>query len=138
MKRCKKGRLRRGEGFTLLEVLLVLMILIILTSTVSFSVIRAQKTANQRAAQAQMGLFKTMLDAYYVDCGMYPTTDQGLLALRSPPDGLGKWMGPYADADIPPDPWQMPYQYQSDGNEYQIWSTGPDRADGSGDEVYIQ
>jgi general secretion pathway protein G len=131
-RRCPRG------GFTLFEVLLVLAILIILTSSVSYYVIGAQKKAFVRAAQAQIGLFHKMLEDFHLDVGSYPSTELGLNSLRVQPDGLTKWQGPYAANEIPMDPWQNPYQYACTGDEYQIWSWGPDGADGTGDEIMSQ
>jgi general secretion pathway protein G len=126
---------RRRTGFTLFEVLLVLVILIILTSSVSYYVIGAQKKANQRAAKAQIGLFESMLTDYHIDCGGYPSTEQGLVSLRVAPENMTKWAGPYANKDIPNDPWGNPYQYESTGGAYRIWSWGEDGQDGTGDEI---
>src|SRR6187549_3687935 len=99
MSRLRMKRRRRSSGFTLFEVLLVLIILIILTSTVSYYVIGAQKKAYARAAKAQIGLFSGMLTDYHIDMGGYPSTDQGLNALRTAPEGSTKWAGPYAAKD---------------------------------------
>ncbi|MGE0758936.1 MAG: prepilin-type N-terminal cleavage/methylation domain-containing protein, partial [Pirellulaceae bacterium] len=76
MKR-KMRKPARHSGFTLLEVLLVLVILIVLTSAVGVNVLNAQKRAMRNAAIAQMGLFKNMLTDYHMDMSSYPTTDQG-------------------------------------------------------------
>lgn len=135
MKRTSRRMRQKRQGFTLFEVLLVLIILIILTSTVSYYVIGAQKKAYARAAKAQIGLFKSPLTDYHIDVGGYPSTDQGLDALRTAPDGNSKWAGPYIENAIPRDPWGNPYQYQSSGSAYLIWSFGPDGQDGSGDEI---
>ena len=76
---------------------------------------------------------------YHMDVGSYPTTTQGLIALREPPAELAatnKWAGPYAGKDIPPDPWGNPYQYELTGTEqFRIWSWGADSIDGSEDDV---
>jgi general secretion pathway protein G len=118
----------------LLEVLLVLVILITLTSSVGYYVLGAQKKAMNRAAVAQMGLFKNMLVDYHMDMGSYPSTDQGLAALSAAPEGSTKWLGPYAEK-IPNDPWGNPYQYACNAGTYEVYSLGPDGQDGSGDEV---
>ena len=135
MKRLPIKRRRKRSGFTLFEVLLVLVILIILTSTVSISVLSAQKKAYRRSAKAQIGLFEGQLTNYHIDVGGFPSTEQGLLALRVLPDGLTKWSGPYANKDIPNDPWGNQYQYELSGGEPRIWSWGDDGQDGSGDEI---
>lgn len=127
----------RGRGFTLLEVLLVLAILVILTSTVSFYFVGAQKRANIRVATVQINAISQLLNSYHIDVGSFPTTEQGLAALRSAPaGGNNKWAGPYGEKDIPPDPWGNPYQYELTPPEsYRIWSFGPDGQDGSADDI---
>src|SRR5688572_14794898 len=91
----------RRRGFTLLEVLLVLAILVILTSTVSFYFVGAQKRANIRATMVQINAIEQLLDGYHIDVGSFPTTEQGLGALRVAPAGLpnNKWAGPYGAKD---------------------------------------
>jgi general secretion pathway protein G len=120
-----------------LEVLLVLAILVILTSTVSFYIIGAQKKANIRAASVQINLIEKLLQDYHIDVGSFPTTEQGLGSLVAPPAGASnKWAGPYSEKAIPPDPWGNPYQYELSGGEsFRIWSWGPDSQDGTGDEI---
>ena len=134
-------RKRRASAFTLLEVLLVLAILVIMGSTVTYYFIGAQHKANRSQALSQMSMFGQLLTNYHLDVGSYPTTAQGLEALRIPPAELAntnRWQGPYADKDIPLDPWGNPYQYESDGTEYRIWSWGADGQDGTEDDVYNQ
>jgi general secretion pathway protein G len=122
---------RRGRGFTLIEVLMVLVILVIIASLAVSSYSNAQRSANINAAKAQIGLFKTPLSMYNMDVGMYPATNQGLQALISPPADLpnpAAWQGPYLDSAIPLDPWKRQYQYISPGRynpDYDVWSLGP-------------
>lgn len=134
-----KRRLSRrspDRGFTLLEVLLVLAILVILTSTVGYYFVGAQKRANVRAATVQINAVEKLLNDYHIDVGSFPTTEQGLSALRTKPGDNTKWNGPYGEKDIPADPWGNPYQYELTGADtFRIWSFGPDGQDGSGDEV---
>lgn len=130
---------RRRSGFTLMEVLLVLAILVILGSMVTYYFVGAQKKAYARAAQSQIGMFERMMTDYRLDVGTYPTTAQGLEALRTAPTELtnaNKWGGPYVSKAIPLDPWGNPYQYELvDADNFRIWSWGPDAQDGTGDEV---
>ena len=134
----RRRRARRG-GFTLMEVLLVLAILVILGSMVGFFIAGMQKTAYEDLARSQIGMFEGQLDAFRLHVGSYPTTNQGLQALRTPPADLknpNKWRGPYAQKEIPPDPWGNPYQYELVGPEQvRIWSWGADNADGTEDDI---
>lgn len=78
---------------------------------------------------------------YQLNMSDYPTSEEGLEALRQAPSGSGssKWDGPYLEGRIPVDPWDNPYQYQSPGknnpHSYDIWSFGPDRSDGTDDDI---
>ena len=121
---------RRRPGFTLIEVLLVLVILVILASLVVVSIGPIQKRANVNAAKSQIGLFKTPLQTYQMDVGTFPSS---LEALRVRPGDIPnpqKWGGPYLDAAVPLDPWQNPYHYQCPGNHnpdsYDVWTMSPD------------
>jgi general secretion pathway protein G len=132
---------RRRTGFTLMEVLLVLVILVILGSFAVGMFTNTQNNANIRAAKAQVLLLKTPLDMYHIDMNQYPTTSQGLDALHSMPGDVEdptKWQGPYGEV-VPADPWGQPYQYQYPGrtnsDSYDIWSMGPDRQDGTDDDI---
>jgi general secretion pathway protein G len=130
---------RRRKGFTLMEVLLVLAILVILGSMVGFFIAGMQKGAYEDLARSQIGMFESQLDAYRLHVGSYPNTNQGLQALRTPPSDLNnpaKWRGPYSAKEIPADPWGNPYQYELLGPEQvRIWSCGPDGANGTDDDV---
>ena len=126
---------RRDRGFTLIEVLLVLVILVILASLVATNVSSIRRTANIKAAKAQIGALKTPLDAYNLDMGMYPTSNQGLQALLTPPADVPNpqaWGGPYLDREIPLDPWGRQYIYISPGRynpDYDVYSLGPGGSD---------
>jgi general secretion pathway protein G len=130
---------RRQGGFTLMEVMLVLVILVILASTAGLAYQGIQRRANINAAATQVGLLKTPLHAYQLSIGSYPTT---LQALRTPPPDLpnvSKWDGPYLDSDVPLDPWGNPYQYVSPGvhnpDSFDVWSLGPDGVNGTQDDI---
>jgi general secretion pathway protein G len=135
-----KRRKRRQQGFTLLEVLLVLTILVILGSTVTFYFAKTQGKANERLAKIQINAIGQSLEEYHIDVGSYPTDSQGLAALRSAPGDLvdtTKWDGPYTKTDIAPDPWSRPYQYKSEGDTFTVWSMGMDGQDGTDDDVKV-
>ena len=106
---------RKEEGFTLIELLIVMVILGLLAAMVGPRMFGKVGTSRQKAAKAQISLFETSLDTYRLDVGKYPTTEQGLMALRVKPSGVEKWDGPYLPKDVPPDPWGKPYVYKSPG-----------------------
>ena len=122
-------RRRRRQGFTLMEVLLVLVILVILGGMASVFIRGAQQNARLDAARSQLGLFESAIKMFELNNTRYPTSNEGLQALRTPQQ--------YLDKDIPMDPWGNEYQYQSDGNTYSIWSLGPDRTDGTQDDIGV-
>lgn len=136
-------RRRAVGGFTLIEVLLVLAILVILASLVAVNYMGRQKKAAADKARLDIEALGTALKMYHLDLHAYPTTDQGLQALREPPAGLtnpDRWgPGPYLEKEIPFDPWDRPYQYICPGRintmGYDLWSLGPDGVDGSEDDI---
>lgn len=135
------SRRRRRQGFTLIEVLLVLVILVILSSLVALQIRGAQKKGLVNAAKSQIGLFDSPLQLYALDMGDFPTTSAGLEALRSSPSDAqsSKWGGPYLEKTVPLDPWGRAYRYAHPGSHnaesYDLWSVGPDGADGSDDDL---
>lgn len=140
MRRNRRARVRPA-GFTLIEVLLVMVILVILASfaVVYFGGVRKQALIDQ--AKTQVGLFKPGLEVYELKIGDFPTTSQGLEALRTAPADLAdssKWVQTL-DTPIPPDPWGNPYQYAYPGKrntqKYDVWSYGPDGQDGTDDDI---
>ena len=140
-KRRPPRRQRARRGFTLMEVLLVLAILVILGTLVvaNFSGIFA--ASKIKAAKAQFSALETQIDIYQLDIGAYPTSQQGLQALRLAPPDLPdptKWVGPYAKKDIPPDPWTNPYYYeQLSPTQYRVYSAGPDGTPNTADDISV-
>lgn len=128
-----KGR----RGFTLIEIMVVVIILGLLAVLVAPRVIGRLATAKDKAARAQIELLGTALDTYRLDNGAYPTTEQGLEALwtrpRTPPEPRN-WAGPYLRKQVPADPWGNPYVYRSPGqvnpDSYDLLSLGRDGAPG--------
>jgi len=131
---------RKQQGFTLIELLIVMVILGILAALVGPRMFGKVGKSKQKAAKAQIALFESAMDIYRLDVGKYPTTDQGLEALRVKPDGVEKWDGPYLPKEVPMDAWGNPYVYQSPGEhgDYDIISLGADgETGGEGEDVDI-
>lgn len=130
------GSKQNEAGFTLTELLIVLVIIGLLAALVGPVLYQRINPAKQSVAQAQIAGFMTALDSYFLDAGQYPSTPQGLSALRNKPDGLLKWKGPYLLKEIPPDPWGNPYTYRSPGRNggYEIVSLGADGKEGGENE----
>jgi general secretion pathway protein G len=124
-----KSTIKQQQGFTLIEIMVVIAILGLLAVIVVQNLRGATDRAKRTKAMADLAELKTALDRYYIDQGSYPTTDQGLQALVSPPSQNGADPEGYVK-HIPNDPWNNPYVYQSDGNTYVLKSYGADGAEG--------
>ena len=115
--------------FTCIEIMLPILVVGLLTTIVVQSLRGASDKAKRTKAQADIAELKTALSDYYRDNGYYPTTNQGLRALVTPPTNgivpLVYYTGGYIER-LPKDPWGHPYFYQSDGNSYVLKSLGPD------------
>jgi len=123
-----KGR----RGFTLIELLVVIIIIGLLAALVGPKFFGKVGGARLKAAKAQIEMFGTALDTFRLDIGRYPTTEEGLKALREKPGSVERWEGPYLPKEIPLDPWQRPYVYKCPGDhgEYDLISYGADGAEG--------
>ncbi len=111
----KNQKRRKRAGVTLIEMLVVLMIIGLFAALVAPRLFRKTDTARVTAARAQINSFMTALGAYKLDTGTFPTTEQGLQALRVRPSGVTLWDGPYLPQEIPVDPWGRPYVYKFPG-----------------------
>ena len=140
----QKNRARQSErGFTLLELLVVLAILGLLVGLVAPAALRQLGSAKEKVAHQSIERLSTVLDMFKLDVGRYPTTEQGLQALITPPTGVSRWAGPYLKGDkLPEDPWGRPFVYRSPSqrpnHEFDLYSLGPNgQAAGPGDPSAI-
>ena len=134
------------SGFTLIEILIVVVILGFLVATVGPNLFQRVSQAERTAAKNQLDVFELALDNYKLDNGRYPTTEQGLEALiyePTLPPIPDKWRGPYLEKkEIPDDPWGNKYHYRCPGqhnnHSYDLWSYGADnKPGGSGDNADV-
>lgn len=126
---------RKERGFSLIELLIVMVILGLLASLVGPRMFGKLGMAKQKTAKTQIEMLMTALDAYRLDIGHYPASQEGLDALVRDP-GEEKWKGPYLAKGVPNDPWDNPYEYQNPGEhgEVDIFSYGLDGRPGGEDE----
>ncbi len=111
---------RRSGGFTLLELLVVLVILGLLSSLVGPAVLNQLGGAKSKTAALQIGDLEQALEMYKLDVGRYPTTSDGLEALVSKPAGASGWNGPYLKGKVPQDPWKQDYVYKYPGERSEL------------------
>ncbi len=126
-------------GFTLVEMLVVLVIIGLIMGLVGPRVLNYLSDSRAKTARLQIASFVNALDLFYVDAGRYPTTSEGLIALQVKPAGVTAWSGPYLSTRggvVPKDPWGNAYEYQSPGQNgaFDINSLGSDGRPG-GDGV---
>jgi general secretion pathway protein G len=130
-----RRRLRDQRGFTLIELMVVIIVLGLLVGLVGPRLFGRVGQSKQAAAKAQIELLGAGLDQYRLDIGSYPNTSQGLDSLQRNP-GVTNWNGPYLKKAVPKDPWGNPYKYRAPGQhgEYDLWSEGADGAPGGDGE----
>lgn len=136
----RRARSRAG-GFTLLELLVVVLIIGLLTGIVAPRFMAQIGRSEATAARAQIDALDKALQAYRIDMGRYPTAGEGLRALVESPGAGSRWHGPYLKGNVPADPWGHAYQYRipgTAGKDCDIASLGRDGAQGgSGDDADI-
>lgn len=129
-----------GRGFTLLELLVVMVIIGLLAGYVGPRFFGQIGKSEVKVARAQLDALQKALDQYRIDVGHYPATEQGLQALREKPVDEARWAGPYLSKAVPKDPWGHEYQYKAPGEhgEYDLLSFGHDgRPGGEGEDADI-
>ena len=141
VRRTWRARCNRARGFTLIEILVVIAVISVLAGLVGPMVFRNVGDARVAAAQAQIELLGLALEQYRLDNDYYPSSAQGLDALRAPPVGepqARNWRGPYLKKAVPLDPWSRAYVYRSPGVTnplaYDLVSLGRDGREGGEDE----
>lgn len=130
-----QGQRKRSseEGFTLVEMLVVITIIGMIMALVGPRVLNSLADSKIKVAKVQIESFESALDLYYLDAGRYPSSAEGLRALLERPGGTVGWGGPYLKGDaLPNDPWGRPYVYRSPGEHgaYDIISYGSDGQEG--------
>lgn len=132
---------RKPAGFTLLELLVVILIIGLLTAIVAPRFLGQISRSEVTAAKAQIDAFDKALQAFRIDMGRFPSQSEGLQALVAAPGGNQRWRGPYLKDAVPADPWGMAYEFRipsSRGKDYDVISLGRDRAPGgNGDDADI-
>lgn len=131
---------KRHRGFSLLEIMVVMVILVMLAGLSARYVLGTRARAQQQNAFTYIKVLSDAIDAYSVDIGYPPTTEQGLAALATAPSDLENpdaWTGYIKSSASSSDPWGMDYQYACPGKngDFDVWSFGPDRQDGTDDDI---
>ncbi|MEQ1766662.1 MAG: type II secretion system major pseudopilin GspG [Methylotenera sp.] len=127
----------RQIGFTLLELLVVMVIIGLLAGYVGPKYFAQIDKSKVKTAKAQIDSLGKALDQYKLDTGHYPSTENGLVSLYLAPANEPKWHGPYLAKKVPADPWDKSYEYKMPGEygDYDLWSFGSDATSGGKDDA---
>jgi general secretion pathway protein G len=133
------GRRGRSDGFTLLELLVVMVIIGLLAGIVAPRYFSQVGKSRVKAASAQLDALDKALEQFRIDVGRLPSTEEGLAALNTAPPGITNWEGPYLKKAVPLDPWGHPYNYAQPGthqNDFDLASYGRDgQVGGTGEDA---
>ncbi|MBP2169737.1 general secretion pathway protein G [Erwinia toletana] len=135
MKKTLLPRNRHQQGFTLLELLVVLMIIALLAGFVGPRLFSQVDQAKEKTAISQMKILSEALGQYRLDVGHYPSEAQGLKALHERPNGVKNWRGPYLSKEVPADPWGNPFQWHNPTRKKNVVYEVELLAAGNGDQA---
>jgi len=123
---------RKDEGFTLIEIIIVILLLGMIAALVGPRLFRKMEGSKAGIARTQIAMMEGALKLFKLDTGRFPSTAEGLRALMEAPPGLRNWDGPYLEKGLPRDPWDRPYQYAYPGKHYlfDLYSLGADGTPG--------
>jgi general secretion pathway protein G len=126
------GRRSSHAGITLIELLVVMVIIAMFATLVGARLFKSVDKAKLTQAKTQIQEFESVLDMFRLDVGRYPSTEEGLQALRTKPSGIANWDGPYLKKDVPLDPWGHAYVYRFPGqhSDFDLFSMGSDGQEG--------
>jgi general secretion pathway protein G len=127
-----RRKLKSDAGITLIELLVVMVIIALFATIVGSRVGRTVDKGKKVAAKSQISEFESMLDQFKLDVGRYPTSEEGLQALRTKPANAPNWDGPYSKKELPMDPWGHSYVYRFPGThgDFDLLSYGADGQEG--------
>ncbi len=130
-----RAQIRRRQGFTLIELMVVLVILALLVSVIVPNVVGKSDEAKVTKAKTDIAMIEALLDSFYLDMGRYPTTEEGLRSLyHAPEEDSEAWKGPYSKKPISADPWGNLYVYECpgtrSGQSYEVLCLGSDGQEG--------
>ena len=133
----RQRRRRRQAGFTLVELLVVMVILGLLASLVLPNFFGQAEKAREKTTRVQIATLAAALDAFALDVGRYPSSSEGLDALVDAPSGVEQWDGPYLKKTVPKDAWGNTYEYKAPetASDYEVLSAGADQRMGSEDDI---